>query len=1093
MTRFVVFHYRLLALLWLATISVMAQAQQIKFIENKCQWPEQVQFGASVQQVFFSINPTGFAYTFIDREAVDELHQKGHEQDQESSAQAGTDVLISGHHVTTTFVGANRNAKAVPFGKLPDYYNYFLGSDESRWSSGVSAFEGVLYPSYYSGIDLKVYSQNENLKYEFIVAPGVDPSQILFQYSGADQVKLIEGDLVVKASQFSFIEKKPIVYQIIHDEMVYVSSEYHLQDGKVSFDLAEYDFCYPLIIDPVLIFSTYSGSTADNWGSTATPGEHGTLYSAGVTNPSYRGGTFPATTGAFQMAYGGDYDIGILKYDSTGSQLLYASYLGGLGPESPHSLVMNRDHELLILGTTGSSDFPTTQNAFDRTYNGGFNESNVIQYGSGSDLFVARISGDGKQLLSSSLFGGSGNDGLNPSSSPLVVNYGDQLRGDIISDSDNNIYISTVTSSVNFPVMNSFSLTYLGGTTDALVLKLNPDLSQILWGTFLGGNGADASHTIKFDLDGNLVVGGGSSSLNFPTTPGAYQPVHAGSVDGWIAKIKNDGSSIIASTLTGTPQFNQVYFIDLDSDGNIYAYGQTSGAFPTTPGVYKNANSGQFLQKFSPDLASLIFSTVFGSGIGVPNISPTAFLVNDCNNIYLSGWGGQINSVLDFWNSSTVGMPTTSNAFQKTTSGSDFYFIVLTSDATQLLYATFLGGTQSRTHVDGGTSRFDKSGIVYHAVCSGCKALNATGNPTSDFPTTSTAWSKLNKSPNCNNAAFKFDLSLLKARLQTNSVALNQPGLNRLCIPDIIVFQNKSTGGQFYQWDFGDGNSMEKTDTSAIVYQYLNPGVFKVKLKVIDLGTCLGTDSTSTTIFVNKATGFAGADQTMCFQESAQLVAGGGVQYHWTVAGDKVISTQATPTINPDATTRYFVSITDQSGCVKKDTVDVKVIPGIDLDFRYVKTYDCFGIRDIEVENISDTDQSTFFDFGDGTTSDLTKTKHVYDKDGTYPIRVVGVRESCVYEKRIDVPVYALIVPNVITPDEFAENNFLQIFYGGQPISNTALKTSIQIYNRWGGLVFKSDLYQDDWDASNVQSGVYFYELVVENETTCKGWVNVIK
>ncbi len=246
-------------------------------------------------------------------------------------------------------------------------------------------------------------------------------------------------------------------------------------------------------------------------------------------------------------------------------------------------------------------------------------------------------------------------------------------------------------------------------------------MSQIVWAGFLGGNGADASHTIKFDLDGNLVVGGGSSSLNFPATPGTYQTVHAGLVDGWIAKIKNDGTTILVSTLTGTQAFNQVYFIDLDIDGNIYAYGQTTGSFPVTAGVYKNPNSGQFLQKFDPSLSTLIFSTVFGSGSGIPNISPTAFLVNDCNNIYLSGWGGMINSASDFWNSSTSGMPVTTDAFQKTTSGSDFYFIVLTSDASQLLYATFLGGTQSRTHVDGGTSRFDKSGVVYHAVCSGCK------------------------------------------------------------------------------------------------------------------------------------------------------------------------------------------------------------------------------------------------------------------------------------------------------------------------------------------------------------------------------------
>jgi len=1070
-----------------------AEPPGIRFIENKCQWPEHVQYSASVQNANFTITPGGFAYTFFDTAEINEAHHKSHQPDPESSYIPENDPVIAGHRVASTFIGANIYSKSVPFGRLPAYYNYFSGNDNSKWSTHVAAYEGILYPHYYPGIDLKVYSQGENLKYEFLVEPGADPSTIVFEYSGADHVMLSEGDLIIKASQFSFIEKKPVVWQIINDVTIYIRSEYELQGNTVRFCfLDDYDPCYPLVIDPILIFSTYSGSTADNWGSTATPGEHGTLYSSGVTNPSVFGGTFPVTTGSFQVAYGGLYDIGILKYDSTGTKLIYATYLGGTGSESPHSLVINMNNELLVMGTTGSSDFPTSQNAYDRTFNGGVRENNVITYGTGSDLFVARISQDGSQLIASTYLGGTSNDGLNPSLSPLVANYGDQLRGDIIADGENNIYLSTVTASPDFPIINSFGPDYLGGVTDALLIKLNPDLSQIIWAGFLGGNGADASHTIKFDLDGNLVVGGGTSSLNFPTSSGTYQTTHAGSVDGWIAKIESDGTAVIASTLTGTPSFNQVYFIDLDSEGNVFAYGQTAGGFPVTAGVYNNPNSGQFLQKFDPDLSTLIFSTVFGSGIGIPNISPTAFMVNDCNNIYMSGWGGVLNSALRFWNSSTVGMPVTPDAFQKTTSGSDFYFIVLAGDGSELLYATFLGGTQSRTHVDGGTSRFDKSGIVYHAVCSGCTSLNAAGQATSDFPTTAGAWSRLNKSQNCSNAAFKFDLSLLKARIQTNSVQLNQPGLNKVCLPDKIVFQNKSTGGQYYKWDFGDGETLEKTDTIRIVYQYIKTGVYKVKLTAIDAGTCLGVDSTATTIFVYKASGFAGDDQPMCFDAGVVLIAGGGVQYNWSTSSESV-SDQATPTVNPAIDTPYYITITDQNGCIKKDTVNIMVTPGIDLDFEFTKIYDCYGRPPLQVVNLTDTDQQTFFDFGDGATSDLVSTTHEYDHDGTFPVRLVGIRESCVYEKRMDIPIYTLLVPNVITPDEFSENNFFQILYGGRSISESSLNASLNVYNRWGDLVFKSDSYRDEWDADKVAAGVYFYELLIENETTCKGWVQVIK
>ena len=274
------------------------------------------------------------------------------------------------------------------------------------------------------------------------------------------------------------------------------------------------------------------------------------------------------------------------------------------------------------------------------------------------------------------------------------------------------------------------------------MVKLAPDLSSIVWSSYLGGSGFDAAYSIKFDNNKNIVLAAELPAPDFPVTAGSYQTVFNGIVDGWIARLAADGSAIMNATFTGTVSFDQVYFVDLNANGNVFCYGQTAGHMPITSGVYRNVNSGQFLQKFSPDLSTLGFSTVFGSGstsgLVIPNISPTAFLVNDCNNIYMAGWGGFVNSSTQtgFWQSTTNGMPITSDAYQKTTSGSDFYFMVLNGDATKLVYSTYLGGNSSKTHVDGGTSRFDKYGIVYHAVCSGCQFGNTTGGPTSDFPTT---------------------------------------------------------------------------------------------------------------------------------------------------------------------------------------------------------------------------------------------------------------------------------------------------------------------------------------------------------------------
>lgn len=1081
----------LLSIILLSSLWTLANSPNTKFIENKCQWNDEIQFLAHVPGGSMQLLRGGFSYTFIDQQRMEELHDFGHRNEKESARQT-SEILIQGHRVQVSFLGSNKGAVPQPFNKLPEYYNYFIGSDQSTWSSNVAAYEGVLYADYYAGIDLKVYGLGTNIKYDFNLAAGADPSQIKFKYAGIDQVNLVNGDLVVSASKFTFYEKKPIAYQIIDGEKIYIKCNYVLRDNQVNFEFPEsYDVCYPLVIDPLLIFSTYSGSTADNWGSTATPGEHGTLYSSGVTNQNL-GGTFPATPGAFQVSYGGAYDIGVLKYDSTGRQLLYASYLGGSNNESAHSLVINSKKELLILGTTSSNDFPTTFGAIDNSYNGGSFDNNVIPYSTGSDLFVAKISQSGNQLLASTYLGGSSNDGMNPSGSPLVANYGDQLRGDIIPDADGNIYISSVTQSFDFPVTNSFGLTYSGGSSDALVLKLNPALSQILWAAFVGGSAADASHTIKLDDQQNIFIGGGTASTDFATTLGAYQANQAGVVDGWMAKIKNDGSEILASTLTGTNQFDQVYFLDLNSSGDVYVYGQTSGAnFPITGGVYNNVNSGQFLQKFNNDLTTLGFSTVFGSGTPVPNISPTAFLVNDCNNIYMTGWGGELNGLLGFWNSSTVGMPITADGFQKTTSGSDFYFMVLTDDASQLLYATYLGGTQSKTHVDGGTSRFDKGGIVYHAVCSGCQFPN--GFPSSDFPTTVGAWSRTNNSFNCNNAAFKFDLSSLKARLQTNSIKLDMPGLNRVCLPDPIVFQNKSIGGEFYEWSFGDGGQAFKQDTSSVTHAYKEPGVYRVKLLAIDIGTCVGRDSTFTNITVSRPGGFAGPDQVMCFDAGARLIATGGVTYQWQNWDNTFTSESASPLVNPTKDDGYVVSIIDAIGCVKKDTVNITVVPGIDLKFDLQKIYDCLNRPTINVTNLTDPAEQIFFDFGDGNTSDLDVTTHTYNADGLYPVRLLGIKESCIYENRIEVPVFELKVPNVITPDEFPENNTFVISYGGKKLSSSTLTAHVVIYNRWGGKVFESINYKDDWAGENVEAGTYYYNVEVQGEAACKGWVQVIK
>jgi hypothetical protein len=1084
-----------------ARIHAQQPGSDLKFIENKNQWSDHYDFGARIPGGNMLIEPGKFSYYFVDTRRIEELHEEGHHSE-EGKNLAGE--KINAHSVTVRLAGANRFAVPQPFGRSDEYYNYFVGDDQKRWAADAHAYEGMIYPEIYKNVDLKVYSSGDNLKYDFIVAPGGDPAQIVIQYQGADRLLLDNGNLTVRTSIGEMIERKPFVYQIISGCQVEVASEYRLAGTEMTFSFPEgYDACYELVIDPVLIFSTYSGSKADNWGSTATPGENGNLYSSGVTNhflgDGVFSGTFPATPGSFQINYGGAFDVAILKYDSIGSQLLYASYLGGAASESPHSLLMNANEELIVLGTTSSTNFPTTNGVISENFNGGTFESPIfVSYDNGSDLFISRISRDGKTLLASTYLGGSSNDGLNAGFGDLSKNYGDEMRGDVITDAQRNIYVSSVTSSEDFPMTSSFDTVYNGGATDAILVKLSPGLDKILWGAFIGGSSTDAAHTIKFDSNNNIFVAGGTVSNDLGNTISGFQSANAGDADGWIAKISNDGGSVFQMTYTGTNNFDQIYFLDLNDDDEVYVYGQTAGAMPITGGVFANPGSGQFLQKFSNDLKTRIFSTTFGSGRGIPDISPTAFLVSDCNSIYMSGWGGITNSQDNGgWGSNTFGMQTTPDAFQSTTSGSDFYFIVLGEDASTLLYATYLGGTQSRTHVDGGTSRFDKEGVVYHSVCSGCQAGNATDASTSDFPTTAGAWSRTNQSKNCNNAAFKFDLASLKARLEIEG------GISKICLPDKFTFNNRSSGGIIYHWIFGDGQVISRDDQESIEYEYDTPGEYLVRLVAYDPATCIISDTAVVKVNVYIPEAEVQSDDNICGGTPYQLRAQGGVSYHWYTEDGSFQSDDQSPMVTPRDTTLYFVDIVEASGCLHTNEVLLNVVPDADPDFDLLRETGCTSRPYIVVKNTTDSSlfiDEVYFDFGDGVTSDASEIDHLYEKDSLYTVKLIVNRLYCVFEKSVQVPAFTLTVPNVITPGlPEGYNDTFVIQYGksdGGVIltpQDFGYNVELVVYNRWGDKVYESGSYKNDWSGADLGAGVYYYELKIDDHVPCKSWVQVVK
>ncbi|MBK9421850.1 MAG: gliding motility-associated C-terminal domain-containing protein [Flavobacteriales bacterium] len=865
-----------------------------RFTQNKGQWPAQVAYRTLIPGGALFVEHSALTYTL---HSGGTMEQHGHEH-------PGPLKPEHAHAFRVTFEGA---LQAVPEGSDEQsfYENFFLGKDSGKWGTGCAVFGTVELKELYPGIDLRM-DGSAGLKYDLIVAPGKDPAQIQLRFEGQDGLKLHDGRLFVKTTAGIVIEEAPVAYQETATGRKGVRCKYRLSGNKLTFELPDgFDPSIPLVIDPVLTFASYSGSTADNFGFTASYDEGGHLYGGGIVF----GSGYPTTTGVLDPAFnGGTIDIGLTKFAPDGATLIWSTYIGGSGNECPHSLVVNANNELYMLGSTGSSDFPTGAGAFDATFNGGtdigFNgptwEGMSGGYGythaNGTDIVLVHFNTAATALLGSTYVGGSGNDGVN-NILPLAHNYGDHFRGEVALDGSEWPVVNTSTQSADIPVSpNAPQTTYAGGGQDAYLFRMNPSLST-LQATYYGGSGADSGYGIQFDSSGQVFTTGGTTSTDLPMPGSPFQAMNQGGADGYVARWSADLSQLLSATYMGTVAFDQSYFVQLDVEDKVYVVGQTHGAYPVSAGVYSNPGSSQFIQKLSNDLSTSEWSTVIGSGLGNEDISPSAFLVSNCGQIYFSGWGGFVNSYGQADNSTTVGLPVTADAFQPNTDGSDFYLMLLNPDAVSLNYATFFGGT-SGEHVDGGTSRFDKNGTVYQAVCAGC------GN-NDDFPTTPGAWSNTNNSFNCNLGVFKFELAV-----PIPDISIDGP--NTICIPGTIQFANNSTGGDTFHWNFGDGTTSTEF---APAHLYTDTGAFTVSMVMSDSYGCSLDDSTDIVVF-SIAPPVAVIDPVppICPGNGVQVQASDGVTWAWSPATGVSDPAVADPVITPLAPTTYTVIITGACG-----------------------------------------------------------------------------------------------------------------------------------------------------------------------------------
>jgi hypothetical protein len=633
------------------------------------------------------------------------------------------------------FVGANPGARMAGDDELPGKVNYLIGNDPAAWHTGVATFARVRVGQLYPGINLVYYGDQRQLEYDFDIAPGADPGLIRIHFNGADKISVgNRGELILALAGGEIRQPAPVIYQKVGGGRRTVSGGYQPVDAHtVAFAVGKYDHQLPLVIDPVLYFSTYFGGNSSETAWSLALDTNGFIYVAGQTLSTQKSAANAApfsTPGAFQTNFGGGSSIGdafVAKFDNQGSNLVYLTYLGGTLDDVALCMAVDNAGNAFVGGFTDSPTFPVTTGAF-RTNISGVPDPFVHLYP--TDGFVSELGPGGSNLVYSTYLGGVQADGI----------YG------IAVDSADNAYVTGFTSSTNFPTTNALPYRLAGSTNNSLnylacpnsyyfnnnafVAEIASNGANLKFSTYLGGTNYDWGKSITVDASDFIYITGYTSSTNFPTTNAVQQqfvsvilttnapPTNVvfitnvfngyllngssnltSTFDAFVTKLAPGGTGWVYSTLLGGLNNDQANGITADGAGNAYVTGWTiSTNFPNTvtnvaglhngltnnTGVAAPLITNAFLTQITwgGTNAAIGWSTGFGGtnfGIDVGY----DVTVDPSGNVFVVGA------------SSTTNFPAVNppGLFHATNSGaSDVFVMAFTTNCSAILYSGYLGG-----------------------------------------------------------------------------------------------------------------------------------------------------------------------------------------------------------------------------------------------------------------------------------------------------------------------------------------------------------------------------------------------------------------